>query len=711
MSDAPTRRCEEDAAGVGRPAVRALVAMLLWAASRIRFRLTVMGARRYQDAPGTLVVMNHQTDWDGPVLASLILLWSIFRARPGGAARRASFLTRGDLDRPGFIADYLIPNRRWSRILFGRVSLKPIVDALGLRCVPNLGDRAAGPRSERVRRVHEALDRAAAELAGGGCVLLAPEGQFSPDGALAPIRGSVARLGPHAKLVQPVTLTYDHTAGRRPGLFVQFQEPITIRAGGRGLEEEVAVRLRAGRVFALGQIVGILLAAGLDPVQAAAASSGEILAAGVRSTAEALREAGLSVDPGLLRAGTLDIARRWRSWLRRAGSTGDSGSIARGVMGSMDYWRHEAEDGLSVLADDERRRVLVAAAAAAKAVAAAGIPLRPEGRPRTLLGQGRTEWLQRWMRPVGAAAVFAATLLALRLMFRKVPAGEVVATVQEMSLPWLVAASGLNLLGYLARVPVWLAFLEGTPHPASRREVFDLYVGGAFINNFVPLRGGDLARVIYLARQFRLGWEQALSLIATEHVLDLVVIAGYGVVGLILTPSAPAWAGRVVIGFLAAAAAIVGVLIILGRAGARRRLRKGLPMALALPGRALLDGSTQHRVILGTLGANLAGPLTMLGFFRAAGLSAPLGPLLLASAVMTIGVGLPLTFANLGTYELIFAAVYTGFTGWPMDKVVSVAMVSHLVGLATVAVLGGLSFAHLGLEATGPEHRPTAANL
>ncbi len=712
MEGDPAPRGERHSARVGRPLVRTLVGHLFTVASRARFRLRVLGRRRARVAHGTLVVMNHQTDWDGPVLASLILT----SAGRHGAGRLASFLTRGDLGRPGFVADYLIPNRRWSRALFGQFSLKPVTDALGLRCVPSLVDAVAGPRLERVRRVREALAGAADELARGGCVLLAPEGQFSQDGALAPIRGSVARVGPSAQWLQPVTLTYDHTAGWRAGLFVQFQEPILAANGaaGRDLEEEVAARLRGGRVFALGQVVGVLLAAGLDPALAVARAAGEDLAAGVRTVVATLREAGCTADPFLLRADPREVARRWRSWLRRAGPQGDRASAGRSALAWLDYWRHEAADGLMGLAEDERRRVLSAARSAGEAVAAAGAGayLREEAARRALPGWGRPAGLHRWLRPLGAGAVFVATYLALRLMFQQAPREGLIAAIRGLSLPWLIVACGVNLLGYLARVPVWLAFLEGAPHPTGRREVFDLYVGAAFINNFVPLRGGDVARVIYLARQFRLGWGRALSLVAAEHVFDLVVIAGYGVAGLCLTRGAPAWAGQVVLGFLAAATVIASVLVLVAeRTGGQARSRKGFIAALSFPGSALLGPSTQHRVVLGTLWANLTCPLMMYAFFRAAGLSAPLGPLLLASAVMTIGVGLPLTFANLGTYELIFGAVYTAFTGWPMAEVVSVAMVSHLAGLATVFALGALSLVHLGLEAPGPQHRPTAAGF
>lgn len=694
---------------VGRTWVRALIGYLFAVVSPVRFRLVIIDGRRAAIAPGTLVVMNHQTDWDGPVLASLIM-------RSGGrrgAGWRTSFLTRGDLDRPGFIADYLLPRRRWSRLLFGRLSLKPLTDALGLRCVPRLDDAVAGTRVARVRGVRAALAAAAEELAGGGCVLIAPEGQLSVDGALAPIRGSVARIGPHAKTVQPVTLTYDHGAGRRVGLFVRFMSAVApADLDARALELEVAARLRAGRVYALAQLVGLLLAGGLDPVLAVAGAEGDGVAGGVQALAETVRAAGLGIDPWLARAQPRDVARRWRAWLRRAGPRGDRPVAGRSLPAWLDYWRHEAVDGLAPLGQVDRERVLSAAAKAAVAVrsasALASVPGAP-GRPAWVARWARANRLRGWLRPLGAGAVFAVTWLALRLMFRRAPVDDVMATIRGMSGGWLLIACALNLLGYFARVPVWLAFLEGAPQPAGRREVFDLYVGGAFINNFVPLRGGDLARIAYLARQHALGWARAAALVGAEHVFDLVVIAGYGVTGWLLTPGAPAWAGRVVFGFLIAAVAVAGVLVISAeRAMAAGRPVRGFMAALIGPGSALLGASTQHRVALGTLTANLSGPLMMYALFRAAGLTAPAGPLLLATAVMTIGVGVPLTLANLGAYELIFGAVFTAFTGWPSAEMVSVAMLSHLIGLATVLGFGGLSLVHLGLQAPGPEHRATA---
>ncbi len=137
----------------------------------------------------------------------------------------------------------------------------------------------------------------------------------------------------------------------------------------------------------------------------------------------------------------------------------------------------------------------------------------------------------------------------------------------------------------------------------------------------------------------------------------------------------------------------------------RGRHFRGLRAALAAPGEALHNRSTRSKLLLGTVATNLAGPLSLLAFFEAAGFEAPLGPVLLASSVMTVGAGLPVTFANLGTYELIFGSVYSTLTGRALAEIVPIAMASHAVILFTVVLFGGLGLVHLGLERPrGREH-------
>ncbi|HEY3314309.1 MAG TPA: lysylphosphatidylglycerol synthase domain-containing protein, partial [Bacillota bacterium] len=523
-------------------------------------RFAVLARERYQHLPGTLVVINHQSDWDGPIVGGLVCLIS----GPRGVGRRTSFLTRGDLGRPDFIPKYLLPGRGWARVLLGRVSLAPIIEALGVRSVPSLDDPLAGTRRERVRMVRAALDRAAFELDRGGCVMVAPEGRFTPDGALAPISGSVARLGPHARVIQPVTITYDPTQPGRTGLTVNFQDPIFPAgyAAGDFLEEEVSRRLRSGIVFGLGQMAGLLATAGLPAEAALRNLTPDHLAGAVAGLSVALSAAGRTVDPSLLRITSAGLWRRWRRWKAR-GSAGPVGEPATHRAGNrapwaLAYWSRQAADALRDLPGPERERVFGTAAAWARAVttgaatagAAAADAADDVAGARVGVGRARLRlWLARvepWLRPIGTTAVFILTVLAVGYMFRKVPFNKVVEATRGYSLSWMVVGLTLNLAGYFTRVPVWRAFLEEAPRPVSTREVFDLYIGGAFINNFVPLRGGDVARVVYLAKQMGLGWGRGVTLVAAEHAFDLVVIGGYGVVGVLLTPAAPVWAGHLV---------------------------------------------------------------------------------------------------------------------------------------------------------------------
>lgn len=830
---------------LGVPLVRLLVGFFIALVARIRFRLRIFGGNNYLNAPGTLLVMNHKTDWDGPVVGSTVFFWGGRR----GVGRTITFLARGDLDRPGFLVNYFFARQFWLKRLLGWVSLRPITAALGIRVVPGLGDREAGPRGWRVEKINQYLQEAGEELKAGGCVLLAPEGRLSPDGALGRLSGALVRLAREARVVQPISLTYDPIHPWRPTLYVSFAPPLRPEEYPQRslLELEVARRLRAGTVFGLAQTLALLHLSGTGVVllwrkllggsglagldSPGSGKAWHTLGESLQRLAVFLHSMGIEVDPLLLEAGAGRLAARCRQWLkkvcpqgaetsaledgeaywlqahdsylneysreelscadrsrgglpyaepsfgdrseaeRQSGdlsvatrsdtkrSSGDlsfatpsnaKGSLearleakqfrgetalaahsdARRSSGGrfkaerscegktfasplhrwLDYWGNEVSDRLTTMSASERKRVWDEAARVGKELTRAvdeGLIADRAGKeaPRSF-----PRWFPRWLVEV---AILAFTLWVIRLTWNRLRWPEMVKAWQGLSGPWGLAGVIVNLLGYVARIPVWQALLAGLPNPPSRREMFELYLSGNFINTFFPLRGGDIARGFYLVRQTGLSLARSLTLILAEHLFDLVVISGYGLVGLLLIPQAPVWASRVVWGFFGGSVFLVGVV----------SLRRWLPLpktrlapsqtpvpkyrrpfvtslleSLAVLSTILRDKNLRLQLLLGILVANLAFPVSLMAFFRALGSTVPLGALLLSSSLMTIGVGVPLTFANLGTYELIFSSIFSSLTGQPLGEILAVAVVSHLTGLLTVIILGGLGLAHLGYE-------------
>jgi 1-acyl-sn-glycerol-3-phosphate acyltransferase len=161
-------------------------------------------------------------------------------------------------------------------------------------------ERDSAPDPSEAWRVHgraavRDFRHLAESLAGGGSVILFPEGEPSSNGdigQLQPGLGSLARRG-NARRVQPVALAYDPLVSGRTRAYVAFTAPIEPGAG--RILPAVDQALRASMPLTPGQLA------------ASAALDGDASALTLRRTAaEAIdraREEGRPLEPALLGPG------------------------------------------------------------------------------------------------------------------------------------------------------------------------------------------------------------------------------------------------------------------------------------------------------------------------------------------------------------------------------------------------------------------------
>ena len=329
-----------------------LVAGGMWAYSRAAFRVTVLGPRRLELPPGTLLLATHRRETDVPVLCPP--LWR----RASLHRRRVSFAARDDMFLPGFAAGFppgLPPGAR--RLLFGvgighwlpRVEVHPIrsagvarlgellreqpeaeldallepqelarfaarADGCGLapparacealrgefadllwRPVGRADGAAAGLEGFWARRAAQAAAdfRALVELVrAGGLLLLFPEGRPSPDGVVGPVERGVTALVRRARpaAVAAIGLGYDPLVRGRTRVAVAFGTPGEPPRD----EEEAAGILRRAVPLTVGQLVAEAVAGGREPTLTEL--DGRAVAA-----VDAARAEGREVEPELLR--------------------------------------------------------------------------------------------------------------------------------------------------------------------------------------------------------------------------------------------------------------------------------------------------------------------------------------------------------------------------------------------------------------------------
>jgi 1-acyl-sn-glycerol-3-phosphate acyltransferase len=281
------------------------------------FRVVVIAPERLRMEPGLLVVATHRSDADVPVICGRLFFGldrMYLRHR-----LRLHFSARDDLFVHGVIAGLLpadtpLPIRR---LLFpvnpgavlSSIRVTPIRSAVAMKAVQALRDdldapiesTLPAPLAQHFReaaaaygltpRVGRDLDRAefsdllwrnvgadelpaagalwqhrAAEAAGdlrrlvqvvraGKPLLLFPEGQPSPDGAVGPLQRGVGLLVRRGmpRMLLPLAAAYDHLTLGRPRVLLSVGERFPPPQG--DVEEEVLERLRRTMPLTCGQVV------------------------------------------------------------------------------------------------------------------------------------------------------------------------------------------------------------------------------------------------------------------------------------------------------------------------------------------------------------------------------------------------------------------------------------------------------------------------
>lgn len=113
------------------------------------FRLEVYGEEYLRHSPGALILSNHRSDNDGPILANVILQrrgWQSLGVKPYIVARE-------DLFRKGFLSNYLTTWPRPIRKLLGRLCLRSLLGALQVRPIRRVPEHTLGALLEDVHHL------------------------------------------------------------------------------------------------------------------------------------------------------------------------------------------------------------------------------------------------------------------------------------------------------------------------------------------------------------------------------------------------------------------------------------------------------------------------------------------------------------------------------------------------------------------------------
>src|SRR4051794_40751354 len=112
-------------------------------------------------------------------------------------------------------------------------------------------------------------------------------------------------------------------------------------------------------------------------------------------------------------------------------------------------------------------------------------------------------------------------LVMLVLFARKVNWHDTWHTMQDASLPMLLAAAAVNLVSIVVKGVRWWVFLRpagARSLPLALRATF----AGAGLNNVLVANGGEAARVVFVARSAHVPSATVLATLALERLFELV---------------------------------------------------------------------------------------------------------------------------------------------------------------------------------------------
>jgi uncharacterized protein (TIRG00374 family) len=293
---------------------------------------------------------------------------------------------------------------------------------------------------------------------------------------------------------------------------------------------------------------------------------------------------------------------------------------------------------------------------------------------------------------------------ALAFVVRGVAWAQVGKTLQGASLPLLFAVVAVNACMMTLKAVRLQLLLTGT---ASLKACFLAKLTASAINNVVPFRGGDVARLWMLERHAGIPKSAAAAVGVVEALFELFALAAISLAGALMIP-AQRWAVHVTPALLGASAVLIAALTYVGGRPMARPARAMAPFDLSGRLRALAG-----RLRAGTIGLREPGTVAVvliLSFciwgleivmvvLAAHAIHLALSPAL--AAVVLLGINLAMALpsmpAGAGTFEG-GALLVLMLSGVGKEAGLAFALLYHLVQVVPVTLLGMVVISKAGFR-------------
>lgn len=301
--------------------------------------------------------------------------------------------------------------------------------------------------------------------------------------------------------------------------------------------------------------------------------------------------------------------------------------------------------------------------------------------------------MKRILKWVGS---FAITLILLIAVFRKVDTGQFLAYLEKAHpLPLLLAILISFFTNCWLAMAKWRYILNGVGLRLSFREVFLIKMGCLPLKSALPLRAGEVSRIIYLKRRHDFSSAKSTASVLLELFSNLLVFSLYVMVGGLALKTNPGGIAYFILLFLGLAISLIYLASRPASRAAIARLLDKFPSPKIRGG--LITLLTIHRyysysrlfnIFIYSLiiqsGKLITFYLITLSFNFTLPLSAYLVLLPLSVLIATV----PITFLGLGLREYSLTELITLTTAAPAAPVLGAALFFSLVEYIFPVILG-----------------------
>ena len=325
------------------------------------------------------------------------------------------------------------------------------------------------------------------------------------------------------------------------------------------------------------------------------------------------------------------------------------------------------------------------------------------------MATGRTSRAGRWSRVALGLAVSA---LFVWLLLRRADLGRMVAEIRDVTAGDLAAIAALLVGGHAARIVRWSRLLQWTGTDVPVRHCVAPYLIGVSLNNLLPLRAGDVYRIVAFGERAQIARTRLLGSIIVERLLDFTVLFVFLAGGLMSLQDASIregfmpWITAVVLTVGACATGFVVLRVVLARSlqggetsTPRHGVRGHLWSLVGLLAQSLNVFATPLRIVSLLALSAIAWTISVVIFgivAAACGVSDYVASSILAAGAANLAGLLPSSPGSIGTFHYFAAWAYAAHdVPWHTGAAVAVVVHAMLWLPLTLIGLGAVAWRHL----------------